>query len=200
MSDQQSESTAVARELESAFGDRWGIWLSETGRWWASRRTPITGAGLSAGCVPHLRADTPEQLTQHINAQEELSARASHYQSSRRTVPDPDPSAPPDPVSDPARPIELPGRTAPLGRSPGPPRLPYAQMNLLDSDGFWPGDTSAAVLAALRDEFPGYRIWRELAVGQVHYVACRLHPGSHPHTFMTPDPDKLRTALREGQA
>jgi hypothetical protein len=43
-------------------------------------------------------------------------------------------------------------------------------------------------------------ISRELAVGQVRYVACRLHPGTHPHTVMTADPDKLRAALKDGQA
>jgi hypothetical protein len=66
--------------------------------------------------------------------------------------------------------------------------------------GFWPGDTSGSVLAALRNEFPGYRISRELFVGQVHYIACRLQPGTHPHTVITADPDKLRAALRAGQA
>jgi hypothetical protein len=61
---------------------------------------------------------------------------------------------------------------------------------------YWPGDISPAVLAALRDEFPGFQISRELAVGQVRYVACRLHPSTHPHTVMSADPDRLRAALR----
>jgi hypothetical protein len=64
---------------------------------------------------------------------------------------------------------------------------------------YWPGDTSPSVVAALREEFPGYRISRELVVGQVRYLACRLHPSTHPHTVMTADPDKLRATLRAGQ-
>jgi hypothetical protein len=35
-------------------------------------------------------------------------------------------------------------------------------------------------------------------VGQVHYVACRLWPGTHPHTVITADPGKLRAALKAG--
>jgi hypothetical protein len=65
---------------------------------------------------------------------------------------------------------------------------------------YWPGDTSPSVVAALREEFPGYRISRELFVGQVQYVACRLETGTHPHTVMTADPDKLRATLRAGRA
>jgi hypothetical protein len=65
---------------------------------------------------------------------------------------------------------------------------------------YWPGDTSASVLAALRAEFPSHQITRQLFVGQVHYIACRLHPGTRPHTVITADPDKLRAALRAGQA
>jgi hypothetical protein len=61
---------------------------------------------------------------------------------------------------------------------------------------YWPGDTSPAIVAALRDEFPGFHISRELAVGQVRYVACRLHPATHPHTVMSADPDRLRAELR----
>jgi hypothetical protein len=65
---------------------------------------------------------------------------------------------------------------------------------------YWPGDTSPSVVAALRAEFPGYQISRELAVGRVRYVACRLHPGTHPHTVMSADPEKIRAALTAGQA
>jgi hypothetical protein len=65
---------------------------------------------------------------------------------------------------------------------------------------YWPGDTSPSVLTALRAEFPSHQITRQLFVGQVHYIACRLHPGTRPHTVITADPDKLRAALRAGQA
>jgi hypothetical protein len=64
---------------------------------------------------------------------------------------------------------------------------------------YWPGDTSPSVVAALREEFPDYRVSRDLFVGQVHYIACCLQLGTHPHTVITADPDKLRAALKDGQ-
>jgi hypothetical protein len=75
MNDQLPAGTSTAETLEAAFGGRWGIWLSDTGRWWATRRSPLTAAGLTAGCVPFLRADTPDQLAERIQAQETLSAQ-----------------------------------------------------------------------------------------------------------------------------
>jgi hypothetical protein len=75
-----------------------------------------------------------------------------------------------------------------------------ASLDADDLREYWPGDTSGSVVAALRAEFPAFRIWRELVVGQVRYVACRLHPGTHPHTVISTDPDKLRAALTEGRA
>jgi hypothetical protein len=56
--------------LDATFGGRWGIWLSETGRWWAARRNALTAAEFSAGCVPFLRADGPAELAERIRAQE----------------------------------------------------------------------------------------------------------------------------------
>ena len=73
--------TSTAETLEAAFGGRWGIWLSDTGRWWASHRAALTAADLTAGCVPFVRADTSSQLVERIQAQEELLAQAG---SSRR--------------------------------------------------------------------------------------------------------------------
>jgi hypothetical protein len=75
-----------------------------------------------------------------------------------------------------------------------------APVNVDDLREYWPGDTSGSVVAALREEFPGYRISRELVVGQVRYVACRLHPDTHPHTVMSADPDRLRAALNAGRS
>jgi hypothetical protein len=80
------------------------------------------------------------------------------------------------------------------------PRNQSAAVNGDDLREFWPGDTSPSVVAALRAEFPGHQVSRELFVGQVHYVACGLHPGTRPHTVITADPDKLRAALTAGQA
>jgi len=50
-------------------------------------------------------------------------------------------------------------------------------------------------LAALRREFPRYRIWLEPAHDQYRFVARRQHPGTGPHTVITSDPAELRTAL-----
>ena len=49
---------------------RWTLWISGTGRWWASRRVELTAADLAAGCVPFLHADDPETLAGQIRAQE----------------------------------------------------------------------------------------------------------------------------------
>ena len=69
----QSGKTGTAKALEEIFDGRWGIWLSDTGRWWATRRSVPTAAELAAGCVPFLRADTESQLAEHIQAQEDLT-------------------------------------------------------------------------------------------------------------------------------
>lgn len=50
-------------------------------------------------------------------------------------------------------------------------------------------------LAALRREFPRYRIWLEQARGHYRFVARRLHPGTGPHTVVTDDLAELRAAL-----
>jgi hypothetical protein len=72
-------SLCTMETLETAFGGRWSIWLSDTGRWWAARRTALSGAELSAGCVPFLRADGPSQLAERIRGQEEVSSQAGGY-------------------------------------------------------------------------------------------------------------------------
>jgi hypothetical protein len=73
-------------------------------------------------------------------------------------------------------------------------------VNADDLREYWPGDTSPAVLAALREEFPDYQFSREVVVGKVRYVASRLHPGTHPHTVISADPDTLRSELSAGRA
>ena len=37
----------------------WTIWVSGTGRWWASRLGELTAAEAAAGCAPFLHADDP---------------------------------------------------------------------------------------------------------------------------------------------
>jgi hypothetical protein len=56
-----------------------------------------------------------------------------------------------------------------------------------------------ATLAALRQEFPGYRVWLEPVYGRYRFVARRLHPGTRPHTVITSDPAELRAALADAQ-
>ena len=53
----------------------WALWLSGTGRWWASGRNELSSADLAAGRVPFLHADTPEALAAQIRAQEALRPR-----------------------------------------------------------------------------------------------------------------------------
>ena len=51
-------------------------------------------------------------------------------------------------------------------------------------------------LPQLNAEFPDFQIWREDTVGgRCHYIARSLHPGTHPHTVVTGDPDELRATL-----
>ncbi len=47
----------------------WTLWLSGTGRWWASRQPELTAADMAAGCVPFLHADDPQTLAGQIRAQ-----------------------------------------------------------------------------------------------------------------------------------
>jgi hypothetical protein len=56
-------------EIEEQFPD-WGIWQSDTGRWWASRRGALSAGQRRAGCVPYLRADDPDGLIEKLNEQE----------------------------------------------------------------------------------------------------------------------------------
>ena len=50
-------------------------------------------------------------------------------------------------------------------------------------------------LAALRREFPGYRLWLESVRGRYRFVARRRNPGTGPHTVITCDLAELRAAL-----
>ena len=50
-------------------------------------------------------------------------------------------------------------------------------------------------LAALRADFPGFRIWPETVADRTRYVARSQRPGLNPHTVVTADLAELRTAL-----
>lgn len=51
---------------------------------------------------------------------------------------------------------------------------------------------------SLRQEFPQFRIWREIIAERTRYVARRLHPPTSPHTVVADDLAELRTALGTG--
>jgi hypothetical protein len=64
----------AAEAIESEFGDRWGVWLSDTGRWWAARTSTLTSDQANAGCVPFIEADSQDELTERIRQQDHLSS------------------------------------------------------------------------------------------------------------------------------
>ena len=55
------------------------------------------------------------------------------------------------------------------------------------------------VLAALRDEFPGFSISSETTHSGLRYVARSLRPGIGPHTLVTSDLSELRAELSTGE-
>lgn len=71
MSDDNATIAATAAAIEAAFGSRWGVWLSDTGWWWAARRNALTAAQRGAGAVPFVQAADPGELTDRIQAQEQ---------------------------------------------------------------------------------------------------------------------------------
>jgi hypothetical protein len=73
----QADITSSAEAIEAVFGGRWGVWLSDTGWWWAARCRPLDAADLGAGCVPFLRAQTQAGLIECIHDQEDLRIRAA---------------------------------------------------------------------------------------------------------------------------
>jgi hypothetical protein len=72
MSEDPSVAATVAG-IEAEFSDRWGVWLTETGHWWATRREALTSQQATAGYVPFLCADSPDQLREAISEQERMS-------------------------------------------------------------------------------------------------------------------------------
>jgi len=68
----EPEVDLAVTTIEAAFDGRWGAWRSDTGTWWATRTQALTAEQTSAGCVPHVSADSPEELTERIHKQEKL--------------------------------------------------------------------------------------------------------------------------------
>ena len=54
----------------------WTLWVSGTGRLWASRRGALTAADVAAGCVAFLHADTHGAMAGQFRAQEALQGGA----------------------------------------------------------------------------------------------------------------------------
>jgi hypothetical protein len=52
-----------------------------------------------------------------------------------------------------------------------------------------------ATLAALRREFPGFRIWLEPTHSHNRFIARRQGAGTGLHTVITADPAELRAVL-----
>ena len=77
MDDSDSTVAATAAGIEAEFSGRWGIWLSDTGQWWAARRQTLSSEGLAAGCVPYLQADGPDELSDRIRDEEALTTRGT---------------------------------------------------------------------------------------------------------------------------
>lgn len=77
MDDTQAGIAAAVAEIETALGGRWGAWLSDTGRWWATRRHRLTSSQQRAGCVPFLHAPNADELARRISMQEDLAGTAT---------------------------------------------------------------------------------------------------------------------------
>ncbi len=61
------------------------------------------------------------------------------------------------------------------------------------------GETDDSELASLQAEFPQFQISLEATLGRARYVARGVHPGTRPHTLITPDPAELRAVLSLSQ-
>jgi hypothetical protein len=68
-------------------------------------------------------------------------------------------------------------------------------MATMGHDEEHPAGWCAQELAELRDQFPGFRIWREARGEHSRLVAVRRQQGASPHTVVTADPAELRAAL-----
>ena len=58
----------------------------------------------------------------------------------------------------------------------------------------------APALAAVEEQFPCFRIWREETCDRARYVSRSLHPGLNPHTVMTDALGELRADTHDALA
>lgn len=73
MDDPDSTVSATVTAIETEFGHRWGVWLADSGQWWAARVQAMSVALQTAGCVPYLRAADPDDLRRQIADEEALT-------------------------------------------------------------------------------------------------------------------------------
>ena len=71
MSEPDSSVTAEISAIESEF-DGWAVWLSDTGRWWATRRRPLSTDERNAGCVQFVQAETSHGLRERITDEDNM--------------------------------------------------------------------------------------------------------------------------------
>jgi hypothetical protein len=74
MDDFDPTLAGTAAGIEAQFDGRWGVWLSDTGQWWAARTQALTASELAAGCVPYLQASSPGDLRERIKDEEALAS------------------------------------------------------------------------------------------------------------------------------
>lgn len=72
MSNAHTTATVIADAIEAGCEHRWGVWLSDTGKWWAARTHALTAEALTAGCMPFLQSDNPDELATQIGEQDQL--------------------------------------------------------------------------------------------------------------------------------
>jgi hypothetical protein len=77
MNKQDAGLTGTIAAIEAACGLRWGVWLSDTGWWWATRNRTLTAEQLSAGCAQHLQAHSPGELAERIRQQDSITPVAN---------------------------------------------------------------------------------------------------------------------------
>ena len=71
----QDHAKTAQAELAAAYPE-WTIWRSNTGRWYATRKAPITKAEGTTGCVRTVHAVDPEGLAEKLADQQKRAQKA----------------------------------------------------------------------------------------------------------------------------
>lgn len=174
MNQQPADFPMTSDELEAAFGARWGIWVSDTGRWWATRRAALTSAELAAGATPFLRAADPAQLAVLIEAQEKSPVEQA--------------------VTEGRDGLNLRAPDDPDGSGTGPGSVPPDHVNNLSAIRAAADDDQE--LTSLQQEFPQFQIVREIIGDRIRFVSRRQEPAARPHTVICAHLAELAAVLR----